>query len=244
MPKPIFLIGGSKGGVGKSMVAIALLDALYQREEPTLLIETDTSNPDVWRIHETQPDLVSEPLDLDKKDGWIMLVNICVEHPERTVVINTAARNNQGASAHGPMLNHALQELQRRLVTLWVINRQRDSLELLQEYLTALPGSVTHVVRNGYFGPIEKFELYNRSQIRTEIEARGGQSLIFPELADRVSDDLYTQRLSIAEGVLPQRLPLGNRVELERWRQEIQAMFAEIVPVELQTRAEATPSAA
>ncbi|MCP5197915.1 MAG: protein mobD [Gammaproteobacteria bacterium] len=232
MLKPIFLIGGSKGGVGKSLVAMALLDDLSQRGEPTLLIETDTSNPDVWRIYQAHPHVVSETLDLDKADGWIMLVNICTEHPERTVVINTAARNNRGASAYGVMLNSALQELQRRLVTLWVINRQRDSLELLQAYLAALPGSVTHVIRNGYFGPTEKFELYNGSQIRVEIQARAGHSLTFPELADRVSDDLYTQRLSITDGMRPECLPLGNRIELERWRHAVRDMFAVIVPAE------------
>jgi MinD superfamily P-loop ATPase len=108
MPKPIFLVGGSKGGVGKSMVSMALLDELYWRDEPTLLIETDTSNPDVWRIYQNQPHVVSETLDLDNVDDWIMLVNACDQHPERTVVINTAARNNPGASAYGPNLNRAL----------------------------------------------------------------------------------------------------------------------------------------
>jgi hypothetical protein len=136
--------------------------------------------------------------------------------------------------------------LRRRLITLWVINRQRDSLELLEQYLEALPGSVTHIIRNGYYGPLEKFELYNTSRLRAEIEQCGGQSLLFPELADRVSDDLYTRRLSIADGLLPGRLPLGNRIELERWRGEVGALFAGIVPRELEasTPATATPTAA
>ena len=47
----LFAVGGCKGGVGKSMVALALVDYLLQRGEPVLLIETDTSNPDVWRMY-------------------------------------------------------------------------------------------------------------------------------------------------------------------------------------------------
>jgi hypothetical protein len=31
-----------------------------------------------------------------------------------------------------------------------VINRQRDSLELLKEFIEAIPRAAVHVVRNGY----------------------------------------------------------------------------------------------
>jgi hypothetical protein len=60
-------------------------------------------------------------------------------------------------------------------VTLWVINRQRDSLELLKEYMESLPGSTVHVVRNTYFGDQGKFELYNGSKMRKTVED-GGES--------------------------------------------------------------------
>ena len=49
MTQPIFLVGGGKGGVGKSTVSMALLDFFIGGGEPPLLIETDTSAPDVWK---------------------------------------------------------------------------------------------------------------------------------------------------------------------------------------------------
>ena len=102
---------------------------------------------------------------------------------------------------------------------MWVINRQRDSLELLSEYMTSLTGTTLHVVRNAYFGAEEKFELYNNSKIRSQVEKAGGRSLTFPDLADRVSDDLYSKRLSVSAAM--KSLPLGNRAELARWRREV-----------------------
>ena len=48
-PPALFAVGGCKGGVGKTMVALALVDYLLRRDWPILLVETDTSNPDVWR---------------------------------------------------------------------------------------------------------------------------------------------------------------------------------------------------
>lgn len=225
MAKKIFLIGGSKGGVGKSMVSMAIIDYLQEQGESVLLIESDTSNPDVWKGYgecvETQL------LNLDEADGWIQLVNLCDSKPECVVVINTAARNNQGVSAYGATLNSTLAELKRDLVTLWVINRQRDSLELLKEYMDAIPDSRVHVVRNGYFGEEKKFELYNGSKIRTAVESRGGLSLNFPDLADRVSDDIYSKRLSIAQAL--KELPIGNRAELSRWKGEVKKTLEAVI---------------
>ncbi len=67
MSEPIFLIGGDKGGVGKSMMSMALLDYLRGIKEPVFLVETDTSAPDVWKTYRN--DVESECVDLEQKDG-------------------------------------------------------------------------------------------------------------------------------------------------------------------------------
>lgn len=221
--KPIYMVGGSKGGVGKSCVSAALIDALLARSESILLVDADTSNPDVYKMHKNE--VKTELINLDDANGWIDLVNVCDANPDATVVINTAARNNKGVAAYGKMLSdeETLKALQRRLVTLWVINRQRDSLELLKEYAEALPESAIHVIRNCYYGEEKQFELYNDSKLRTTIEGNDGLSLNFPDLADRVSDALYSKRLSIAAGM--KALPIGHRAELTRWRAEAHKMF-------------------
>lgn len=54
MAKPIYLIGGSKGGVGKTLVTMAVVDYLEAQQEELLLIESDTSNPDVWKAYQEQ----------------------------------------------------------------------------------------------------------------------------------------------------------------------------------------------
>lgn len=224
MAKNIYLIGGGKGGVGKSLVAMATVDCLLQREEDLLLVDADTSNPDVWKAYKDT--VRTELLDLDNADGWIELINVADSNPDSVIVINTAARNNKSVSAHGPILSNTLAELRRKLVTLWVINRQRDSLELLKEYMDAIPDTIVHVVRNGYFGEERKFELYNGSKRRALVEERGGLSLTFPDLADRVSDDIYSKRMNIA--LAAKELPLGNRAELHRWRAAVKSMLEQL----------------
>jgi hypothetical protein len=224
MEKRIYLIGGSKGGVGKSLVTMALVDHLQEQGESVVLIESDTSNPDVWKAYKDSVD--AHLLNLDEADGWIELVNLCDSAPKSVAIVNTAARNNRGVSAYGQTLNSTLAELKRQLVTLWVINRQRDSLELLKEYMTAIPNAHVHVVRNAYFGEEKKFELYNSSNLKKAVEDKGGRSVTFPDLADRVSDDIYSKRLSIAKA--QKELPLGNRAELSRWKSEAARILTEI----------------
>jgi len=221
----IYWIGGSKGGVGKSMMTIATIDYVVSRGDKVLLVECDTSNPDVWMAYkdEIETDLV----DLDDADGWIQLVNTCDAHKDSVVVVNTAARNNHAVTQFGQTLDTSLEELASKLVALWVINRQRDSLELLRQFMDAVPKANVHVVRNGYFGGEGKFELYNTSSVRTLVESQGGKSVTLPDLADRVADDIYTKRLPLS--VAAKTLPIGNRAELGRWRGEVRKILAEVV---------------
>ena len=221
----IYWVGGSKGGVGKSIMTVATLDYVLERGDKALLVECDTSNPDVWKAYKDQ--VPAELIDLDEADGWIHLVNTCDSHRETVVVVNTAARDNVAVRQYGQTLDSSLEELGTKLVALWVINRQRDSLELLREFTDAVPKADVHVVRNGYFGDERKFELYNGSKIRESIEGRGGKSVTFPDLADRVADDIYTKRLSLSAAA--KTLPIGNRAELARWRGEVRKVLSEVV---------------
>lgn len=224
MGKQIFFIGGGKGGVGKSIVSMAVIDYLKQQNEKVFLIESDNSNPDVWKAYGGSVE--SEVIDLDIAEGWIELMNLSYNNPESVFVINSAARNKDNIEQFGEMLSQTLPDLKRRLITLWVINRQRDSLELLNHFMTHIQNTITHVVRNAHCGNESKFELYNGSNIRKLIESKGGKSVTFPDLADRVSDDIYNKRMSIELAI--KELPIGNRAELLRWRMETHKILVEV----------------
>ena len=166
-------------------------------------------------------------MNLDEREGWIELVNLVERRPESTIVINTGARNQTGVSNFGRTLSKALRQLGRKLVVLWMIDRKRESLELLADFTAAIPEAEVHVVRNLYLGSEKKFELYNGSKMKAAIEARGGKSLNLPELADRVTDAMNKGRMTIEKAV--RELSLGDRMELERWREECAAMLSQVI---------------
>lgn len=226
MNQPIVFVSGSKGGVGKSITSMAVLDYLLTDHRYLRLVEGDTTNPDVWKSYHR--DAEGEVVDLDSVEGWIHLVNVAEANPFKIIVVNTPARNNDAVSAHGRLLLDSLPELGRQLITLWVINRQRDSLELLEDYMQATqnPLGVVHVVRNGYFGDERKFELFEQSPLRETIAEQNGQALYLPDLADRVTDELYSRRITLEEAA--QQLKLGDRAELQRWREGAKQIFSGI----------------
>src|SRR5579864_4037449 len=116
-PSRIIWVGGSKGGVGKSMACIAVLDYLLAQGTKVLLVECDNANPDVFRAYEAI--VPCERADLDEADGWIHLVNVCDGHRDSTVVVNTAARNNVAVSRYGATLDSCLEALGSELDVWW-----------------------------------------------------------------------------------------------------------------------------
>jgi hypothetical protein len=221
---PIYYVGGSKGGVGKSQLSFALVDYLLGREKNVLLLETDSANPDLYKTylpHENEK-LTCKLVNLDYAEGWIELVNFCGEKPGHVAVVNSAARSTTGMERYGETLKETLGELERDMIAFWVINRQRDSVELLRSFLDVFPEALVHVCRNLYFGEPENFEMYNESKLRKTIEERG-RTLDFPAVANRVADKLSADRLTIEQAVTD--FPIGDRAELKRWRLRCREMF-------------------
>lgn len=224
MAKTVYMVSGSKGGVGKSTVSIALVHYLAKRNERLFLIDADTTNPDVGKAYGKTVETAY--FNLDEKEGWMDMANCLAERPDEIVVVNTPARSSEGVRRYGTLLTESLKELGRELVTLWVINSQRDSLQLLKEYLDTIDAGTTHVLRNLYHGPERKFELYNHSKIRVVVESQG-KTLNFPDVADRISDQLHSERLTIQ--AVTDTAPIGNRAEINRWVKECATVFNEVV---------------
>ena len=214
----VFFVTGSKGGVGKSVGSIGLLDYFEMRSRKVSLVETDTAKPDVGKAY--QKDVKSFSLvNLDENEGWLDLLDIVDASKDDEVVVNTAARNNEGVSRYGSMFDEKLNEFGWPFISLFLINQQRDSCEMLTDYMNVVTHGRIHVVRNQFFGIAPSlFELYDNSPLRKSIEAKQGLSLYLPQLATRVTNLVQSSRLTLERAW--QTATLGSRAEIERWRRE------------------------
>lgn len=221
----IYYVGGDKGGVGKSLVSISLIDYLLSNNQPVFLVETDTANPDVYKIYSSTVDSIA--INLDEKIGWINLLNAIHGYSDRHVVINSAARSGDGVQQNANMLIENLAELNRELITLWPINRQRDSVNLLKQYMDITESSRVVVLRNLYFGNESAFELFNQSKLKIAIESDKNNIVAnFPDLADRVAEQIYTNRQTVSAAL--KNMLFGDRAELSRWKNAAAEIFKQI----------------
>jgi hypothetical protein len=213
----IYIVSGCKGGVGKSMVSMYIVDYFERHNRTPVLIETDTSNPDVGWLYKDR--IKCETLNLDVKDGWMELIKICNTYKKSPIIVNSCARSNEGVKDYANLLTGVIDELDCSMITLWVINRQRSSLELLIKYLSAMPISHAHsihVIRNLYFGSSDKFQLFDKSNIKQIIEGSGCETYDFSDLADIVADKIANDLCNLSQA--NKDFDIGYRAELNRWR--------------------------
>ena len=213
----VFWVGGRKGGVGKSMVALACLDYLIAMGEAPLLIESDTANGDVLRCYEST--IKTETADLSDANGWVDLLNVIAGF-SGPVVINS--KGSQEVSGAGEGLQY-LPEAGKEIVALWVINAEPDSIKALKDFMEAVPTAKIAVVRNLFFGKPHAFGLFDHSKTREAVLNAGGTVMDFPAVADRVARDLKTECLSIEKAA--KELSFGSRIELQRWRKAVHQAF-------------------
>ena len=224
----VVLVAGSKGGVGKSLVSMAVIDWLHcAKRKSVLLIESDNSNTDVHKAYGAELDSEPSTLNLDLREGWLDLADRCDEHPDAHVVINTGARNLDTMLAYsGPVMTGIATQLKRHVVVLWVIDDQRDSVELLRRYFdemsTAQPDQRRlHVICNEGQEEDRSFEYYHSTRTAKLVAAASGRTVVIPMLAKRATVQLYTKRKPIrvvAEGNLEDPVPFGTRIEMSEWR--------------------------
>lgn len=223
----IIMIGGGKGGVGKSMVTMAMIDALLTDGENIIVVESDDSNPDIYKaVNELVP---CEICNLDDQSGYITLGGIIEQGKKACIVVNTAARATSGIIEHSGILSDVAKELGRELIMLWPINRQRDSLELLKTFLDKAQGySRTYTVINTYFGPEEKFARYfipltdaeqKDENRQPKLRERVTGTIIFPELNDLIADKLIDNRLALWTADKSGKLTLAERSALRQFRE-------------------------
>ena len=229
MKKNLIYVGGSKGGTGKSMVCMALVDYFRKTfsKDTILLFETDTSNPDVGRLYMETKGVITDGIVLSEEDsGWMQLVDEIDTTKAKHIIINSMAASNTGVQAQGSLLDMNVLEgnIEVDFKALWVMNRNKDSVTLLRDFMENMKSAVVYPVINLYFGKEEDFTFYRSSEdLHEAVSVRGGRQITFPNLNDLIADKLYTDEINLE--ALPKQLRLGMRTGLERWLKLVKETF-------------------
>jgi hypothetical protein len=155
----IHLIGGEKGGVGKSLVARLLAQHFIDENIPFLGFDTDRSHGSLMRFYTGY----ASPVLVDRYEALDAIIEAAIDQPARRVLVDLAAQTHEPlvkwmdesgvfdvADVSGVALNY------------WhVMDAGKDSVELLQRLLDRFGRRLQYVLvrnqlRGDDFGQLER----------------------------------------------------------------------------------------
>ena len=143
----IHLIGGEKGGVGKSMVARIVAQYLIDKELPFLGFDTDRSHGALLRFYGEY----ASPVLVDNYEALDTIVESAVDQPGRRILVDLAAQTHDPLATwmeEAGVISLA-DELGMKLFYWHVMDAGKDSVDLLRRLLDRFGTGLNYVlVRN------------------------------------------------------------------------------------------------
>lgn len=156
----IHLIGGEKGGVGKSVVARVIAQYFIDRDQPFIGFDTDRSHGSLLRFYSDY----ASPVVVDSYESLDTIVEAASENPDKRILVDLAAQT------HIPLVKwmdesgvlEATGELGITLTYWHVMDSGKDSVDLLKKLMDRFGSRLNYViVLNQLRG--ENFDIFEKS---------------------------------------------------------------------------------
>jgi hypothetical protein len=227
----IHLIGGEKGGVGKSMLSRLLAQYFIDQQIPFVGFDTDRSHGSLLRFY---ADFASPAL-VDRYEALDRIIEAAVEQPGRRVLVDLAAQTQEPLvrwMEESGVLDMA--DLSGIALHYWhVMDSGRDSVDLLERLLDRFGQRVHYVlVRNQLRG--DDFGQLERSGQLDRARGLGARVIDIRRLHDNVVQKIDARNASFwaaknNSAIDGPGLGLMERQRLKMW---LSHAFGEIAKVE------------
>ncbi|MBN8492937.1 MAG: mobilization protein [Burkholderiales bacterium] len=143
----VHLIGGEKGGVGKSLMSRLLAQYFIDHDIPFLGFDTDRSHGSLMRFYAGY----ASPVLIDRYEALDTIIESCVDQPGRRVLVDLAAQTHEPLTKwmdESGVLD--LADVSGLAIHYWhVMDSGRDSVDLLKRLLDRFGHRLRYVlVRN------------------------------------------------------------------------------------------------
>jgi hypothetical protein len=189
----IHLVGGEKGGVGKSMLSRLLAQYMIDHEVPFLGFDTDRSHGSLLRFYADY----ASPVLVDRYEALDKIVEAAVDVPGRRVLVDLAAQT------HDPLVLWMdesgvldMADVSGIAVHYWhVMDSGRDSVDLLKRLLDRFGQRLRYViVRNQLRG--DDFSMLERSGELERAVGLGAKVVDIKRLHDSVVQKIDARNAS------------------------------------------------
>lgn len=213
MKKRIDLILNAKGGVGKSFLAINLVQYLKDQKLPHLAIDTDNANSTLKRAH---PEALF--VNLNHRQG-LDAVFTGLDNQPLVVVDGRAASTDQFLSYFDEIeLADLLNKLKAALTVIVPVSHEADSVAQVKLLSDVLGTQCDYVVVKNE-GLSENFDLYDQSQARKRVTGElKGREMVMPELYDWLVAKLNAENLTVTQAIQSDKFIIMDRQRLVSWQ--------------------------
>jgi hypothetical protein len=177
----IHLVGGEKGGVGKSVVARLLAQYFIDHSVPFLGFDSDRSHGALLRFYSGY----ASPVVMDRYESLDAIVESASEHPERRVLVDLAAQTQEPLTRwmEESQLLEVAPELGLQIRYWHVMDSGKDSVDLLKLLLDRYEQRLTYVlVQNQLRG--EQFDVLKSSGQLERALALGAKVVVIKRLQE------------------------------------------------------------
>ncbi|MDP0490573.1 MAG: mobilization protein [Verrucomicrobiota bacterium JB023] len=179
MKPTIHLVGGEKGGVGKSVFSRYLAQYFIDEQIPFAGLDSDRSHQSFSRFYSDY----TSSIDLEDPESLDHIVEAVLEQDSLQVLVDLAAQSAK------PLWNwfseaevlDLLQENGIRLMCWHVLDDSRDGVEMLGKLLDQFGDQAQYVVVLNQ-GRGQDFTVFHRSPERDRLNDLGGSVIDFPKL--------------------------------------------------------------
>lgn len=214
--RPILIVGGDKGGTGKSFGARVVAGWLRLHGYPFEGYDSDGRNGHLSRFYAASESI--NRLTLRTSIGWTTMYKQWEEVSDESVILVDLPGNiGDMVESETERLKLLAQSLDRTIILIWVASEEEDSVWLLDSAVKVAGASKTIFWMNGRFGadPSE-FKLWNESQTRSRFIAAGGKEAFLP-LLPIFARTLIARARSPFNDVSSARLGHTDRIDFDIW---------------------------
>jgi hypothetical protein len=211
----IHLVGGEKGGVGKSLVSRILAQYFIDHGNPFLGFDADRSHAALLRFYASY----TSPVDIDDYQSLDRIVELAAAEADRRILVDLAAQTHRPLSRwiEDSRLLDLTAQFNITLMYWHVMDNSFDSVELLRRLLDEFADRLKLVlVLNQVRG--ERFELLEASCQRTRAEQSGAKIVVLQRLSDSTMHKIDADSRSFWSAMNHAAGADGNLGMLERQR--------------------------
>ena len=224
--RSVILVGGDKGGVGKSAVARALSDYLYAHGRDHIAYDGDDVNPTFLRFFPKAERLYTKSV----KGFEPLINNLESETPCQLVDLGGGTSIMLGKFADHTGFIALAEKMGAKIALMFVLAPGVDSVNLLKIISEQYGNRLQYIIARSEAIP-GNWDLWQGSKTREKLLAAGATEITIPALDPDAFSAVDRYSLGWRVAASDRRLTLASRAKVFRWIEKVHGEFDRVAEI-------------